>query len=143
MSGLPTLGPGDPLPAWMAALDRTCFGTPWGPLSEREWALLLPEAGFARWSVVPDIGEAELLRVAVDPSRRGAGLGRRLLEASEAALRARGIHTLLLEVRAGNGPARRLYEAAGWRARGLRKGYYSGQEDAVLYGKALGGSFPF
>lgn len=41
---------------------------------------------------------------------------------------------IFLEVRASNGPARRLYEKHGFREIGLRKGYYRGPvEDAVLY----------
>jgi len=43
-----------------------------------------------------------------------------------------------LEVGVSNAAARRLYEAAGWRESGLRKGYYRDGEDAALYAKRLG-----
>ena len=132
------LGPGSLQHAWMEALDRGCFGEPWGPLGEREWALIEPDQGYALWSAVPATGEAELLRVAVDPTRRKAGLGRCLLKASEGYLREEGIRTLLLEVRVGNAAARALYEALGWSFEGLRKAYYKDGEDAALYRKVLG-----
>lgn len=131
------LGPGSAQPGWMEALDRACGFEAWGPLGDSEWALLLPAAGYALWVAVPGLGEAELLRVAVDPGRRRAGLGRRLLQASEPFLRDQGVGTLLLEVRVANASARALYAALGWEQVGLRKGYYRDGEDAALYRKHL------
>ena len=131
------LGPGSAQPGWMEALDRACAFESWGPLGEREWALLLPPAGYALWSVVPGLEEAELLRVAVAPDRRRSGLGRALLEGSEPFLKAQGVQLLLLEVRVGNSAARALYQVLGWQEVGLRRGYYRDGEDAVLYRKLL------
>lgn len=132
------LGPGSHLPEWLRTLERACFGKPWAQLGAQEWALLAPRQGFATWSVVPAIGEADLLRIAVAPAARRTGLGRALLAASEAHLRAEGIQTLHLEVRVSNAGARGLYEGEGWREVGRRPGYYADGEDAVLYGKHLG-----
>lgn len=132
------LGPGSAQPAWMETLDRACFGEEWGTLGEREWALALPSIAYALWSVIPALGEAELLRVAVEPTQRRDGLGRRLLKASEHLLRDEGVHTLLLEVRISNEAARALYESLGWKQNGMRKAYYKDGEDAALYRKELG-----
>lgn len=132
------LGPGSAQPAWMEALDRACFGEEWGTLGEREWALVLPSIAYALWSVIPALGEAELLRVAVAPTQRRDGLGRRLLKASEHLLRDEGVHTLLLEVRISNEAARALYDSLGWKQDGFRKAYYKDGEDAALYRKELG-----
>lgn len=121
----------------MEAIDLACFGEVWGPLGDREWALLWPLLGYAIWAVVPGLAEAELMRLAVDPAHRRRGLGRRLLEGSELHLMAEGVLTLLLEVRVGNTPARGAYEALGWRQDGLRKAYYRDGEDAALYRKDL------
>ncbi|HJV23388.1 MAG TPA: GNAT family N-acetyltransferase [Holophagaceae bacterium] len=128
------LEPGLPLPAWLTALDAATFGEAWGPLARHEGMWVLGDAAFARWSLVPVVHEGELLRIAVDPARRGRGLGRELLKGAQAELRAQGIRELHLEVRAGNAAARALYAACGWREEGLRAKYYADGEDAVLYG---------
>jgi ribosomal-protein-alanine N-acetyltransferase len=45
----------------------------------------------------------------------------------------RGVRTFTLEVRQSNDRARKLYESAGFRAVGTRKGYYSStREDAIV-----------
>ena len=131
------LFPGAALPDWVAALERTVFGDPWGPLEAHEHLLALPELTYARWSVIPAAGEAELLRIAVSPEARRQGLARGLLEDSEVFLRGAGIKELYLEVRFSNTAARGLYEALGWSEQRVRKGYYRDGEDAVIYGKTL------
>lgn len=132
------LGPGSGAPAWMEALDRSCFNEPWGDLSGHEQAWGYPQEAFAIWSLNAVAGEAELLRIAVEPGLRGRGAGLALLDACEAELGRAGIATLLLEVRLSNTAARSLYEASGWKQDGLRKAYYKNGEDAALYRKSLG-----
>jgi len=121
------------LPDWVARLDRTAFGEAWKAAAPHEALWLLPERAFARWACIPAAGEAELLRIAVDPAHRGAGLGRRLLEACQESLAAEGMTELHLEVRASNQGAIRLYRACGWERCGLRGGYYPDGEDAALF----------
>ncbi len=132
------LGPGSGAPAWLEELDRICFNEPWGDLAGHEQAWCLHNKAFAIWSINTVAGEAELLRMAVDPSHRGHGLGRALLSACEAELSRMGITIFLLEVRVSNTAARALYEASGWKQDGLRKAYYKNGEDAALYRKPLG-----
>ena len=119
----------------MEGLDRHCFGDPWGNLADHEQAWGFQDKAFAIWSLNAVVAEAELLRIAVDSSHRGHGLGRALLGACEAEFIRMGITTLLLEVRVSNAPARALYEASGWKQDGLRKAYYKNGEDAALYRK--------
>lgn len=126
------LEPGLPLPAWLTELDTATFGEAWGPLARHEGLWVLEGAAFARWSLVPIAHEGELLRIAVDPDRRGRGLGRELLQAVQAELKSAGYRDLHLEVRAGNAAARALYAACGWREVGHRAKYYGDGEDAVL-----------
>ncbi|MBI1751186.1 MAG: GNAT family N-acetyltransferase [Acidobacteria bacterium] len=132
-SGVWRLEAGDPFPDWVARLDRTAFGDAWKTpaLHERMW--VIPELAFARWSCVQVAGEADLLRIAVDPAHRGSGLGRQLLEVCQQELADAGIDHLFLEVRVSNASAIRLYRACGWKPCGRRGGYYSDGEDADLF----------
>lgn len=72
------------------------------------------------------VDEAELMLVAVLPSERGRGLGRRLVEGAMHKARQRGARRMFLEVRDGNAPALRLYESLGFSAAGRRQNYYMG-----------------
>jgi ribosomal-protein-alanine N-acetyltransferase len=121
----------------MEALDIAVFGDSWTLLVDGELGLLLPERAFALWRVTPAAEEAELLRIAVHPDHRRAGLALALLKASEAELRPLGIRTLRLEVRESNTAARALYAVLGWEEAGLRRGYYKDGEDAALYRRDL------
>ena len=47
---------------------------------------------------------------------------------------ARGLSVMMLEVRAGNAAAQKLYEKLGWEKVGVRRNFYSRpREDGVLY----------
>ncbi|BDU78017.1 GNAT family N-acetyltransferase [Mesoterricola sediminis] len=131
------LAPGSQVPAWAEALETACFGDAWGDLDDLEHLWAEPGVGFARWQVVEAAGEAELIRIAVDPAHRRTGAGRRILAHSQAAIARLGVATAHLEVRLGNDAARRLYAAEGWRECGLRRAYYRDGEDAVLYVRTL------
>ncbi len=87
--------------------------------------------GYSVAWVVAD--EAELANLAVDPARRGEGIGARLLDALLAELAARGGATVYLEVRDSNEAAQALYRSRGFLAAGRRRGYYRRPtEDAVV-----------
>lgn len=94
--------------------------------------------GVMAYRVVVD--EAELCEIAVRPGARRQGIGRRLLGHLLADAAERGARALYLEVRVGNRPARRLYEAAGFEAIGTRRGYYADGESATLYRRSLDGA---
>lgn len=132
------LGPGSQVPAWVEAVDAASFGDAWGSLGGDEHLWAEPGAGFARWRVIEAAGEAELLRIAVDPAVRRGGAGRRILRHCQAELARMGVEACHLEVRVSNAGARLLYESEGWENRGLRRGYYRDGEDAALYGWNLG-----
>jgi ribosomal protein S18 acetylase RimI-like enzyme len=53
--------------------------------------------------------------IVVDPAHRGAGLGRALLDATAAALKARGAPRIVLSTAHRNETAQRLFAAAGFR----------------------------
>lgn len=85
-------------------------------------------------------GEAHILNLCVEPARQREGLGRFLLDHLMRIARAAHVNLVLLEVRRSNRGARRLYESAGYRTLGVRKGYYpsaEGREDALVLGYEL------
>ena len=94
----------------------------------------LAPAGFALYRAVA--GEAELLTISVLPEARRSGIGAGLLAACEDGARASGAARLFLEVAEGNVAARTLYDRAGYRECGRRKGYYQhpdgSRDDAVV-----------
>ena len=84
--------------------------------------------------VTSAVGEAHLLNMWVDVGQQGQGLGRQLLLAACRHAADTEATKMFLEVRAGNGRARNLYQSAGFAEIGLRKDYYPGalaREDAV------------
>ena len=78
------------------------------------------------------LDEAHIATVASHPDWRGCGLGQWLMLALLDAAMARGAATSTLEVRAGNLPARRLYEKLGYEVAGVRKRYYRDGEDGLI-----------
>ncbi len=81
--------------------------------------------------------EAQILNVAVSPSRQGRGIARILLKYAFALALEKGAETMSLEVRASNIAAISLYEKLGFTNVGIRSGYYESVEDAILMEKPL------
>jgi ribosomal-protein-alanine N-acetyltransferase len=82
--------------------------------------------------------EAEVETIAVAISSQRCGVGRRLIEALESALRKGGASEVNLEVRASNVAALAFYRTLGFRESGRRRGYYTEPiEDAVLMRKEV------
>src|SRR6204780_3077030 len=82
-----------------------------------------PAGGMILARVAAD--EAEILTIAVDPGRRGRGLGSALLRAAMARAAALGAGAMFLEVAVSNAAARALYARHGFAEAGLRRQYYS------------------
>jgi len=126
--------------AAVAGLEAEVFPQPW-PItvfteevarSDRIY-LVAEHAGFV-------VGYAGLLRVeedahivtlAVAPSMRRQGLGKRLMLRLIRAALDGGAANLTLEVRVSNEAARRIYEEFGFEPVGLRRNYYR-DEDALI-----------
>jgi [ribosomal protein S18]-alanine N-acetyltransferase len=115
-------------PSFRAALERRGV---LGQVARRGDTLL----GFALAACAD--ADAEILSLAVVEAERGAGLGRKLLEATLAGLRKRGVERVHLEVRGSNAPALALYESLGFRTARRRVRYYRDGEDALELGVAL------
>ena len=136
----------------LARLEAACFADPWqvadlapwldpvrGAVRIAERAGVAGPVGAAVFALLP--GEAELLRVAVEPALRRHGVARELLLAALAELARGGRPDCFLEVRAGNAAALALYERLAFRTVALRRHYYPDGEDALICrcdGGALG-----
>jgi ribosomal-protein-alanine N-acetyltransferase len=122
--------------AVMAALHGAVF--PEDPWDETSFAALLsqpgmtglidPRGGFLLLRVVAD--EAEVITIGVVAKRQG--IGRDLLNAGLARLRAQDVLAVYLEVAAGNLAARELYKSFGFTQAGLRQKYYINGDDALV-----------
>ena len=78
-------------------------------------------------------GEAELLRIGVDPVCRRQGVGKMLMDRFAQWCEERETPDVFLEVRQSNHPAIALYERFGLEIVGRRKNYYHNpDEDAAL-----------
>ena len=104
----------------LAALDRAYV------VAEDDGAVV----GFAGTMVVGE--DAHLMNLAVGESRRGQGIGRRLLEAVADRATGLGARRITLEVRPENESAVALYRSAGLVEVGVRPGYYPGGQDAMI-----------
>ncbi len=81
-------------------------------------------------------GEGEVLRIGTLPKHRRRGFARAILGHFLNQGKKEGLEKVFLEVRAGNTPARSLYETLGFREISLRPRYYRDPvEDAVIYEK--------
>lgn len=80
-------------------------------------------AGFILVRAIVD--EAEILTLAVRPRFRRQGVAAALLEAMATRLRRRDVSQVFLEVAVDNTGAIALYETAGFKHSGLRRGYYA------------------
>ena len=131
--------------ARVAALEQVCFSDPWSENSVRSeldnplstWLVALEGEtvlGYVGSQTVLD--EADIMNVAVAPEHRRQGVARLLLERLEEALRSRNVHSLTLEVRASNEPAKALYASLGYVPVGRRPNYYfKPREDALILRK--------
>ena len=124
----------------VAALERLIFPEPW-PVGvfrdelrqENRTYLVAQEAGeLVAYAGLLQIGEeGHITTVAVEASRRRAGLATRLLLELVETARRRGSRRLTLEVRTTNQAAQALYRKFGFAPVGMRKRYY-GSEDALV-----------
>lgn len=129
--------------AAVAAIEASSSPSPWSeglfrgefdvPPSSRTWLVARrgdEVVGFAGMMYVED--EAHVMNIAVDPTLRRQGAGRRLLAALVAEAVRRGARHLTLEVRTSNTAARQLYQRFGLAPAGMRRRYYPDGEDALV-----------
>lgn len=84
-------------------------------------------------------GVWDLYWIAVDPEARGRSVGRALLAQVEAAVSAQQGRLILVETSGTPAyePARRFYEACGYRYQAVIHDFYAPDDDLIIFGKAL------
>ena len=76
--------------------------------------------------------EAEILNIAIDINFQRKGLGEKLLKECIERLKSQKVKNLFLEVRQSNHAAKNLYSKMSFETIGIRKNYYSDNEDASM-----------
>jgi ribosomal-protein-alanine N-acetyltransferase len=99
--------------------------------------VLTDEQGLVAYSVtmqIPD--EMHLLNLSVAERSQGRGVGRWMMLTLLEEAAARGLQSMLLEVRPSNKPAQALYRSLGFGPIGIRRRYYPSfnqtREDAIV-----------
>ena len=125
------------------AIEVASFPVPW-TLDSFYYEML--ENQFAYYPVAEESGEilgfcgswmvvdaAQITNVAVVKSARGRKIGEGLMREAMRVAREANMETMSLEVRVSNVVAQNLYYKLGFQDGGLRKGYYTdNQEDALV-----------
>jgi len=111
-----------------------CYDRPGNTLCRAEVLVLGGRLiGFAVYQCVLD--EATLMNIGVEADSQQHGFGARLLQRGLQRMQSQGARRCLLEVRASNLAATRLYQKFNFTVDGHRKDYYQtaeGREDALL-----------
>jgi [ribosomal protein S18]-alanine N-acetyltransferase len=124
-------------------IELLSFSTPW---SKESLYYELDQNLFAKYLVVEYAGtvvgycglwviidDAQITNIAVHPEFRGRKIGESLLTFSLQISKEMGAKRLSLEVRVSNHIAQSLYKKLGFEAGGIRKSYYTdNQEDALV-----------
>lgn len=125
----------------IACIERECFDDAWDSLAVSEvlgqygaGVLIACDdgdelMGYLIYQVVFEV--AEVLRIATDMDFQKQGVGKGLLDEFEKLCKDKGVERILLEVRADNSSAIRLYERQGFYQIDVRKGYYKDEWGAV------------
>lgn len=133
--------------ARVSEMERRFFSTPWSEASIAHYM----ETGSTIFVVARDRGrtigyaavlcildEGNLVSIGVEDDYRNKGIASELLDIIYEMAHERGVASIHLEVRAGNGAAIALYEKEGFVRNGRRKDFYrKPAEDALLYVKEL------
>ena len=129
----------------IAELEKICFNDPWSENSISSelnnrlscWLVAMEEdviVGYVGSQTV--LGETDMMNIAVHPNYRKCGIATELINTLISVLSGQGSHSLMLEVRMSNEPAKRLYTNLGFEAVGIRKNYYRNpKEDALILRK--------
>ena len=125
----------------IAELEKRCFNDPWSENSIASelnnrlscWLVALEGdvvIGYVGSQTV--LGETDMMNIAVHPDYRNQGVAKNLIQTLMDTLSGQGSHSLMLEVRQSNEPAKNLYASLGFETVGIRKNYYRNPKENAL-----------
>lgn len=127
--------------AQIAELEKCCFNDPWSENSISSelnnrlscWLVALESdvvIGYVGSQTV--LGETDMMNIAVHPDYRNQGVAKKLIQNLMDIISEQGSHSLMLEVRQSNEPAKNLYASLGFETVGIRKNYYRNPKENAL-----------
>lgn len=130
----------------MLAIEKAVYQgkTPWNfetfkqELSRRKTTLYLVArheddlVGFAGIDLKRADGEAHITNIAVSPSHQKRGLGSKLLRMLIECARKQGCQKVILEVKASNDSAQKIYQELGFKMLARKKNYYEDEQEDAL-----------
>jgi len=135
-------------------LDQICFGAEFRfdresmkNFAEARQAVALvaeTDGGRVAGFLIVHVERVSVLRVGyvvtldVAPEFRRMGLAGALMDEASQRVAAAGVDRMELHVYAGNAGAIRFYESRGYVRVGVRRGFYGGQLDALVFSRAIG-----
>jgi ribosomal-protein-alanine N-acetyltransferase len=125
--------------------DAWSAQTWWAELAgrpRRDYVVAVEDGNILGYGGIDASGDvADLMTIATVPEAQGRGLGRRLLDELVRRAERSGADALLLEVRADNEAAKRLYGTSGFEVISVRRRYYQpGDIDALVMRRHIGGT---
>ena len=126
----------------IVSIEDSAFNKPWtknqfmndiqSELDSENWVYVIDElvTGYIFGWIIQ--GEFHLNNIAVHPEYLRRSIGKNLIQHIIGRVILRNVKVILLEVSAGNIPARQCYQSLGFNQMGIRKDYYSKGDDAIL-----------
>lgn len=138
----------DDLPA-VITIEGRAFSHPWPAEAFQDLgyidSLVLADDGLVIGYIMYQkvLDECAIINFAIDPSHQGKGRGDFLLDSALQRITSQEIRFVYLDVRISNNAAKHLYEKAGFKRVGSRKGYYTNpDEDSLVMLKIIEDSNP-
>lgn len=88
--------------------------------------------GYALFQAIPGDDTAHLLKIMIEPHKRGTAISKEFWNEILVHLRSLNYQSIYLEVEASNSRAIRFYEKSGFKLLRKNKAYYSNGEDALI-----------
>ena len=125
--------------SWSESIFQDCLQGDYQAWVMQQGSLDIANAVLGFIVSLVQVGEGQILKVAIRQRVQGQGYGRQLVEHALTKMQ-QDINRIFLEVRISNSQALAFYQSLGFKAVGQRRDYYrtdDGREDAVIMEKVI------